>query len=71
MEGRYVDGTRKRMRSSLLVKNEKEAKKILTSNLTKGLKVWIFNTKDFWPLHSASKVRGFRVSGLGSIPRTG
>ena len=52
-----IDGTRKRMRPSLEVKNEKEAKKMLTSTLVKGLKVWVFNSKELWPLNSARKLK--------------
>ena len=75
LAGLRGDG-RKRWRAPETDKrDEREAKRMLTSSLTKGQKVWVFNSKEMWPLNSARKLKAMCLAGadaqkvaLGRIP---
>jgi hypothetical protein len=73
-EAKLPDG-RKRWRAPVENKNEREAKKMLMSSLVKGQKVWVFNSKELWPLNSARKLKAIQLAGadaskvaVGRIP---
>jgi hypothetical protein len=52
-DGLRIDGAKRRWRAPD-EKKEREAKKRIISALTKGQKVWVFNSKEQWPLNSVS-----------------